>query len=192
MNEKVKIRGKLLKFRRQMSESERVARSKKIAARLENLKEFKEANHVLFYYSVTGEADTRELIEKYIGLKQLYLPVVLGKNQLAAVPVKKPLDLRLDYEGMPAPAVSDVNALHDKEIEIVIVPGVAFDKKGNRIGRGKGYYDRYLQKCHKVLRIGLAFEEQVLETLPKDPYDETVDFIITDTKMYRCRILKSN
>ncbi len=187
MSDKVKIRSKALKFRAQLSSEERALKNKRIIRQLEDLPVFQKASHVLFYYSVNGEVDTLELIDRNLDSKQLYLPVIQGKSHFQAVPIKKPMELKSNFFGVPEPT-DPPTGIHDAEIELVITPGVAFDKKGNRIGMGKGYYDRYFQSEGKSVKIALAYEEQVLDSIPKDPYDECVDLIVTDQNIYQCNL----
>jgi len=186
MSEKVKIRSKLLKIRKNLKKEVRAAKNEQIARRLEELDAFKKAHHILFYYSVNGEVDTLSLIEKYLDAKQLYLPVIRGRSHFQAVPIKKSLNLKKGFEGVPEPVDTEPSSTFDDQLELVITPGVAFDKKGNRIGMGKGYYDRYFEQNRKHLKIALAYEEQVLDYVPKEPYDECIDFIITDQNIYQC------
>jgi len=186
MDEKVKIRSKILKKRNNLSAEDRALKNRRIAERLESLEAFKKAHHVLFYYSVKGEADTQKLIEKHLDDKQLYLPVIRGKSHFQAVPVKTPLNLKTGYENVPEPVDEDPSSTYDDNIELIITPGVAFDKKGNRIGMGKGYYDRYFTQSQSSLKIALAYEEQVLDYVPKDLYDISVDLIVTDQNIYSC------
>ena len=70
-----------------------------------------------------------------------------------------------------------------KKIDMIVVPGVAFDREGGRIGFGQGFYDRFLRGAGPFC-VGLAFELQVLETLPLEKYDETLDAIITERQIY--------
>lgn len=186
MDEKVKIRSKCLKIRNNLSGEDCVSKSKQIAERLESLDVFIKAQHVLFYYTHNKEADTVGLIEDYIDSKQLYLPVVHGKSSFQAVPINSPLKLQKGFEGVPEPVDEEPSSVYDNRVECVITPGVAFDKKGNRLGTGKGYYDRYFQKNKGSVKIGLAYEEQVLDYVPKDAYDESVDIIVTDQDVYYC------
>ena len=188
MDEKVKIRHKLLKIRKNLTGKDRALKDKKIADRLESLDYFRKANHILFYHSYNGEVDTLELIEEYIDSKQLYLPVIRGKSHFQAVPIKRPLNLSSGFEGVPEPIDTVPSSIYDDHIELIIIPGVAFDKKGNRLGMGKGYYDRYLHPNHAPIKIALGYEEQVLEHLPKDIHDESVDIIATDQNIYECNL----
>lgn len=186
MDEKVKIRSKALKARSGLEASLRVYKNSQIAEKLESLECFKNAHHVLFYYSHNGEVDTLELIDKYIDSKQLYLPIIKGRSHFQAVPIKSPLDLKKGYEGVPEPTRLDPSSVYDDQVELVITPGVAFDRKGNRLGMGKGYYDRYFARSSKAVKIALAYEEQVLDCVPKDPYDVSINLIITDQNIYEC------
>ncbi|MFC1729813.1 5-formyltetrahydrofolate cyclo-ligase [candidate division KSB1 bacterium] len=186
MNEKVKIRSKCLKIRKNLTDEARTVKNKQITKRLESLNIFKKSQHILFYYSHNKEVDTIKLIDKYIDTKQLYLPVIKGKSRFQAIPIKRPLNLRTGFEGVPEPIDTDPSSVYDNQIELVITPGVAFDKKGNRLGMGKAYYDRYFQYGGKHIKIALAYEEQVLDYVPKDAYDESVDIIVTDQDIYYC------
>jgi 5-formyltetrahydrofolate cyclo-ligase len=186
MDSKDKIRAKALKFRDSLSAGDRAHWDSRIAANLESLGDFQNALHVLFYWSVNGEPDTHALIEKFIGEKELYLPVARGKSHMQAIPVRKPMRLKVGHEGIPEPVDQDPNSLFDHRLELIVVPGVAFDPKGNRLGMGKGYFDRYLASVPNAVRVALAYEGQVLDHIPKDPYDVPVDFIVTDQKIYRC------
>lgn len=71
--------------------------------------------------------------------------------------------------------------------EIIIVPGLGFTKTGKRLGRGKGFYDRYLEK-NSAIKIGIAFEDQVLEDLPVDAHDVMMDFVVTDQQIYKTKV----
>ena len=103
MDEKVKIRSKYLKVRNNLSSDVRALKNEVIIERLEDLNEFKKAHHILLYYSVNNEVDTLELIERYVDSKQLYLPIIRGKSHFQAVPIKRPLNLKKGYEGIPEP-----------------------------------------------------------------------------------------
>lgn len=184
MFSKEKIRSKLLKIRKNIPKELRAIKNKKIMMQLEDLDVFKNAHHILLYYSCNGEVDTIGLIEKYIDIKQLYLPVIKGKSHFQAIPIKRPLNLKKSFEGVPEPTGIEPNSVYDNQIELVITPGVAFDKHGNRIGMGQGYFDRYFEYNNKSKKIALAYEEQVLDSIPKYTYDVPVDAIVTDKNIY--------
>lgn len=138
---------------------------------------FKKAHTVLLYHSLPDEVDTRGFIKKWSGTKRIVLPVVKGDQ----------LELRLyageeclhrgrfgieePAEGIPA---------DEKEIELAIIPGVAFDRDGNRLGRGKGYYDRTLDRLGKAYRIGVCFGFQILGAVPSERDDRPMDEVWTE------------
>lgn len=186
MDSKNKIRTKALKFRETLLPYDRVRLDTRIATNLETLEDFRNARHILFYWSVKGEPDTHAMIEKYIDEKQLYLPMTRAKSHMQAIPIHNPLRLETGFNGIPEPMDQEPSSLFDRQVELVVVPGVAFDPKGNRLGRGKGYFDRYLVSFPHTVRVALAYEGQMLDHVPKDPYDVPVDFVVTDQKIYRC------
>jgi 5-formyltetrahydrofolate cyclo-ligase len=186
MDSKLKIRTKALKFRNSLSQSDRVLRDARIIANLESLECFQNTLHILFFWSVEGETDTHALIDKTIEEKKLYLPVTRGKSHMQAIPIHKPLRLKMGHEGIPEPMEQEPNSFFDHQVELVVVPGVAFDPKGNRLGMGKGYYDRYLASVPQVIRVALAYEEQVLDHVPKESYDVPMDWIVTDRRILQC------
>jgi 5-formyltetrahydrofolate cyclo-ligase len=73
-----------------------------------------------------------------------------------------------------------------ESIDLIIVPGVVFDRNGNRIGHGMGYYDRLLKKSHNIPRIGLAFEFQIVKKIEAEEHDERIDMIITEDRIINC------
>ena len=73
-----------------------------------------------------------------------------------------------------------------KNIGIVLVPGIVFDMEGHRIGYGLGYYDKFLKKVPKAVKIGLAFDFQIVGNIPKETHDVLVDFIVTDKEVVEC------
>ena len=86
--------------------------------------------------------------------------------------------------GIAEPIVEKSQLIDPAEVDIVICPIVAFDENKNRMGYGGGYYDRYLPQCKKALRIGIAFEAQRVDKVLTDRYDQTMDIIISEEKVY--------
>ena len=87
--------------------------------------------------------------------------------------------------GIPEPM--ELMKVSYKSIDAVIVPGVAFDKNGYRIGFGFGHYDKFLKKTPHAVKIGLAFEFQIVDSVPKEEHDVPVDFIITEKRVIDCK-----
>ncbi len=183
--DKKDLRTNNLQIRRSLPADEREQKSLEITRKLENLDLFKNADHILFYYTHGSEVDTVPLINKWAGKKQIYLPKLKGENQFIALPFHNFDALKKNHYGIPEPIEHEDDKGHEKKLDLIIIPGAAFDRKCNRLGMGKGFYDRYLSKLPNVKKIALAFEEQMLDKVPKDKYDKSVDLIITDKEMYK-------
>lgn len=120
--------------------------------------------------------DTHAFIQKWSREKRILLPVVVG-DDLELRLYTGPEDLAIGAYGIEEPTgarFTDYTA-----IDLIIVPGVAFDRNGNRLGRGKGYYDRLLPRIPSAYKIGICFPFQVVEEVPAEPFDIRMDEIIT-------------
>ena len=159
------------------------SQSAEILAALEAHPAFRVANTVLLYHSLNDEVDTlpdevhtHDFIRKWSTKKKILLPVVIG-NDLELRVYTSPADLAIGAYGIEEPT----GALFTDyaTIDLVIVPGVAFDRDGNRLGRGKGYYDRLLPRIPSAYKVGICFPFQIVEEVPAEPFDIRMDEIIT-------------
>ena len=176
---KIKIRSKILLRLSIQKEEERVRKSSQIKRKLLRTKEFIRAKTVMFYIPLQGEVDTREMIKKAIKLGKKIAVPVCRKNRTIMLPalLSSHAKLKIGPYGVKEPAVQRCLSL--KELDLVIVPGLAFDKKGNRLGRGKGYYDRFLSLLPDHARsIGLAFDFQILPSVTTLAHDVGVHKIL--------------
>ena len=137
---KFEIRTKVKNIVNSLSEEEKRYVSNEIFSRVEQLPEFINAKYVLVYYSLDDEVNTHDFISKYQDKKNILLPVIKDDELV----LKKYQDLRLGKYNIMEPT-GDVFLDYDK-IDLAIIPGRAFDLNNNRLGRGKGYYDRFLNK----------------------------------------------
>lgn len=137
---------------------------------------FRQAKTVLLYHSLPDEVQTHEFIERISQDKRVILPVVAG-NELILRPYTGISGLKNGSFGIAEPTGEDFTDFDS--IEIAVVPGVGFDKHGNRLGRGKGYYDRLLPKLHSY-NIGICFSFQVVAEIPAEPFDHPMDEIWTE------------
>ena len=129
---------------------------------------------ILLYYSLPDEVDTHKLIDELAEEKQVLLPVVNGDD----------LKLRVYDNDMAEGSYHIMEPKGDEytdydDIDLVIVPGVAFDKKKNRLGRGKGYYDRLLPQI-KAKKIGVCFGFQIADDIPSEKHDMAMDAVVTE------------
>ncbi|MFA5085716.1 MAG: 5-formyltetrahydrofolate cyclo-ligase [Candidatus Omnitrophota bacterium] len=180
---KHKIRKEIKHKFKAYSPLEKSEKSAIIRDKLFNEEEFKRARVVMFYVSLHDEVDTLIMIDEALKAgKRIAVPVILKEEKrLIAGEIHNRLeDLESQHFGIYQPRQDRVEEVPLDDIDLVVVPGVAFDKKNIRLGRGHGYYDRFLAGLPKKTKtIGLAFDFQVLEYLPQDPHDVPVSRIIT-------------
>ena len=172
--EKKELRAHIKALKKQHSKEQLMEQSEKILAKLEQHPDFIKAGRVMLYSALPDEVQTQAFLEKWHLKKQIILPTVVGDD---IIPVEFGKDTAF--------AVGDFNILEPKNepytggFDLIIVPGVAFDPKGNRLGRGRGYYDRFLCQHLNVKRIGICFDFQMVEAIPTEPFDIRMDEVIT-------------
>ncbi len=180
---KHKIRSHIREKLDSHSELEKTEKSGIIKNKLFNEEVFKKANVVMFYVSLKDEVNTSFMIDEAIEIgKRVCVPVIIKEEKrLIAGEIKNRMaDLKQQHFGIYQPIKGRVNEVPLEDIDLIVVPGIAFDKKNFRLGRGHGYYDRFLSALPNHTRtIGLAFDFQVLEDLPKDSHDIPVWKTIT-------------
>ena len=174
---KSEIRSKILLILKTQKEEDRKQKSKAVKDKLLKYKAFKRAKIVMFYLSFDGEVETKEMIKEARKLGKIVAVPVCSRNRII-----KPCLLREKARlvrglyGINEPAIKEFIA--SEALDLVVVPGVAFDRNGNRLGRGKGYYDKFLRNLPKrSTSLGLAFDFQVLPTLPTSKTDVSVERI---------------
>lgn len=173
---KQQIRSKILYKLKTQKEETRDRKSKVIKQKLFRTKVFKKAKIVMFYLSHRGEVDTREMIRRAIEKGKIVAVPVCDRKTEAIIPCIMGLNTRLKkgLYGVLEPCKRSHLSL--KKIDLVIVPGIAFDKEGNRLGRGRGCYDRFLKLLpEKTTRFALAFDFQILPSLPVQLHDLSVN-----------------
>lgn len=177
------IRKKILEERDELSEKEIAEKSNLIKKRLFALPEFKKAKTVMFFVSFGKEVFTHDMIKESLKKKRVCVPVVKD-DTLIATEIKdfKELNTKNRYGILEPSKISDIDI---SEIDLVIVPGVAFDCAGYRVGYGKGYYDKFLNNFEKE-KIALAFELQIQKELPCEDHDIVVDKVITEKRAIKC------
>lgn len=156
------------------------------------LKEFpiQEDSRWLVYVSVRNEVSTAGILEEVLStMGQVVVPYCLSNNELGLFMLSDMQQLETGAFGIKEPIASlrEQRAVSPEALDTVIMPGVAFDRRGNRIGYGKGYFDRLLEKLNGDCRkIGLAFDCQVFAEVPTETHDVPVDHLITETQSIQC------
>ncbi len=172
--EKKELRAQIKALKKQHSKEQLLEQSKMIMAKLEQHPDFIKAERVMLYSALPDEVQTQVFLEKWHLKKTIILPTVVGDD---IIPVEYGKDTEF--------ATGDFNILEPQNepytggFDLIVVPGVAFDAKGNRLGRGKGYYDRFLCQHLEVKRIGICFDFQFVDEVPSEPFDIRMDEVIT-------------
>jgi 5-formyltetrahydrofolate cyclo-ligase len=183
---KAELRTRRRALRRVMPHEARLARSEAIRERVVALPEWQEARTVLAFVSMRSEVQTGGLVDaaRAVG-KRIAAPRM--------TPAFDDLELRewraeehLEESGnmflQPGPSAPRV---HDAEVDLVLVPALAIDERGHRVGYGKGFYDRLLPRLTRAFRVGLLFEHERVAEVPDRPGDEPVDLVVTDASVHR-------
>lgn len=177
MKTKLELRRYIAKVKKQTPLAERKALSGRIMAALEQNDAFVRAGTVLMYYSLPDEVYTHSFVEKWSKEKHILLPVVKGGGALEIREYTGKADLREGAFHIWEPS----GALFTDygKIETAVIPGIAFDGEGHRLGRGGGYYDRLLPALGHAWKLGLCFPFQLLEEVPHEAYDSVMDEVVT-------------
>jgi len=184
---KNEIRKKLLKQRRRLSPSKKKKHEIQMLSFLQTWEIFNEACIIHIFLPILDEPETRKIIEfSWKSGKQIVVPCVLpNKPELFHSRLNSFEDLRPGALGVLEPSPEQRIAFTPDRFDLVIVPGVAFDRLGGRLGYGKGYYDRFLDQT-LAFRLALAFDFQLLQSVPTETHDVPMDGILTESGIYFC------
>lgn len=179
MSVKAEIRKKLKAKRKAVTEKDK--KDKIISDNLLAFEPYKNADTVLFYSALDDEINIDRCIENALeNGKRVALPVCTDKNgNMKFYLINSLFDIKTGYFGVREPDVSICKEIDDLSSSICIVPAIAYDKKGFRLGYGKGYYDRFLEN-YTSLSVGLCYNELIEDKLPNGDYDIPVDYIICE------------
>lgn len=151
------------------------------------LDEFKHAQAVMIYLSLPREIDTSAaILEAFQAGKKVLVPKMIWEDRKLIPVVIETLNCEMEIGrfGLRNPTTNQTFPV--SRIELVVIPGLSFDESGNRIGRGAGFYDRFLANNQfSGFRCGLAFEDQLLKTIPVSDHDMCVDLLVTESRIRR-------
>ena len=153
--------------------------SEKVTAKTEQCAWFSEARKIACFYSLDDEVNTHAFIEKWAEAKDIYLPIILDDCRMELRRFTPAGEISFNRYNIAEP--SDGSCCRSEEIDLFLIPGVAFDRSLHRLGRGKGYYDRLLQSA-STKKIGLCFDFQLFDTVPSDVHDIAMDAILTPSE----------
>ena len=177
--QKKEIRKHISALIKQVSFEYKVELSEVILDKIENMDLFKNSEVILLYYALPDEVQTEAFINKWCGKKRIVLPVVDGDNLI--LKEYRPDMISVGYQSIMEPTNDDL--ISPCDIELAIIPGVAFDASKNRLGRGKGFYDRLLPDMNCSV-IGLGYGLQIVESIPVESFDRSLDLVVTEKRIF--------
>ena len=187
---KNEIRQDIIKKRGELGGLEKNEKSLAISKRLFGMDEFKKSKTVFCFLSTLFEVQTEKIIRESLRLgKHVLVPLLdpeEGNLQASRIP-SMDIDFMIGKYGIKQPTLKSRDIVACSNIDFVVVPGLAFDNIGNRIGYGAGFYDKFFKKISSgVTRVAVSYDFQLLNLVPHSDLDEPVHFLITETKVLRC------
>ncbi len=185
------IRSEILRKRNALTREEILSKSLLIDESLRRCPDYRDAETVMFYVSRGSEVHTGRMISR--ALREGHRVVVpltrVEEKNLRAMLIQDPEeDLAPGFRGIPEPIPGRRQEVAPEELDLIVVPGVAFDPAGNRLGMGQAYYDAFLKKVRSdAAKIALAFECQVIDNIPTAHHDVAMDAVITEDRIIDCR-----
>lgn len=177
------IRERMHKQRNSLSFEEVREKSKKIKDTLFSLSYIKESNKIMTYVSFKNEVSTIDIINELLKMgKEIIVPICDTKDYtLIPSRILSMDELSVSYFGIMEPKEPFIRPVDPKDIDVILVPGLAFDRNRNRLGHGKGFYDRFLRGVKDdAIKIALAYDFQILDSIPAEDWDIPMDLIITN------------
>lgn len=182
------LRREVLRARDQLTPQNRAELSRAIQQNLWQLDTFHAAQTVFCYVAYRSEVETLPILNQCLVLgKQVAVPLTIPGEKLQAYLIKDTVfDLRPGYCQIPEPDPDRLTRLAPNLIDVVLLPGSVFDRQGGRLGYGGGYYDKFLGNlAPQAVRIGLAFELQVVGQVPLFSHDQLLDYLVTEQGVVR-------
>lgn len=172
------IRKTFLKKRLELPKEKVMDYSAKIIENIRKLNDYKNSHVIMLYYPIKNEPDLLPLLDDK---KQFLFPKIINM-EILPIELKSKEDLTEGFKGIKEPKSNNV---FDGSIDIVFVPGIAFDRDLFRIGYGSGFYDRFLSKASYKLAIGVCYDFQIVDKFNHDFFDKNVDILITQNKTFK-------
>lgn len=189
---KKEIRREVLRKRDSLSLGERIELSSLIGKNLQGLEEFKQSRVIHFFLTTKSEVITEGAIRKALSMgKKVVVPVVDSRHKRLSLSMIKDYDRELTpaSHGIREPRPEFLRPISLHDIDLMVLPGVAFDIKGHRLGYGAGYYDRLLEDEEKrPYLVALAFEIQIIDNIPARNHDIRVDKIVTERRVIEAAV----
>ncbi len=183
------LRKSMLELRNKQSQELIIQKSERILANLMNLEEYNSSKVILVYSGKATEVQTEKLIRHALKDKRVILPITNVEKRILEISEIKNYDLELECAvfNILEPKREYYRPINIDIIDLVVVPGVCFDYRGNRLGYGYGYYDKLLTIVNRPIPfVGLAFEFQLVENIPNSYHDVPVHIVVTEKRVIKC------
>jgi 5-formyltetrahydrofolate cyclo-ligase len=188
---KMRLRRHVAELVAAVSIEQRAVWNRVIQARLLSDAIYRRSRVIHCYVALPDEVATEHVVRTALSDgKRLVVPVVATKErELSHIEITDyDRELAAGYRGILEPRGGEGHAVDASEVDLFIVPGVVFDRRGHRLGRGLGYYDRCLSRVKGLAVVcAMAYELQVLEDVPAEPHDVPVDYIVTEQRVIECK-----
>ena len=187
------LRAHMRETRAHLGAAQRIAAAEGVVRALEQLPEFMVDRNVAGYWAVGGELPLHIAVARLRARGQNYCVPVLAGRELRFAPLAPRAELRTNRFGIPEPACAEADLLAPAQLDLVLVPLTAFDRRGGRLGMGGGYYDRTFAFLHgaprpaQPLLVGIGYSFQEIAGLDARAHDVTMDFIATERELVDCR-----
>lgn len=178
------------KKRSKISSKKNLSKSESISEKLYNLKLYKQSNFIFSFISFKDEVHTHDIIKKSLEIgKRIGVPITIPNTRIMKVSELMDFDkeLNLGFYNILAPKEEYERIISPEIIDLVLVPGLAFDRRGYRVGYGGGYYDTFFSNMKRsTIKIGICFDMQLIAKAPVGYYDIPVDYILTENEFIKC------
>jgi 5-formyltetrahydrofolate cyclo-ligase len=181
------LRAAALAQRGLLSRAESLSRSRSIQAQALQFPPYLIHRSVAIYSPIQNEVETAEIRDHALATgKHVFYPRYAAENALELVEIGSITELNIGRFGILEPTGDSRLSRQNQEELVVFVPGVAFDLRGNRLGRGKGWYDRLIEKLGQATFVALAYDFQIVDEVPAEEWDQRVHYLITERRIVDC------
>ena len=177
---KDELRQALLSYRRSLTTEQVAASSAQVVQHILACDAFRKAKHIMGYLAFGRELNIDAVLQQALDQgKQVYVPQIISPTEMRPVRLKDLEQLVLDRYGIRSVA-PPVQELEPQQLDLILIPGLAFSRTGQRMGMGAGYYDRFLPRAQQSQWLGIAYEQMLQDSLPQDAYDVPVPQLVTE------------
>lgn len=186
--EKQRLRREMREKRRSLTAAQVASRSAQIAGQFCCWPLYQDSGTVMFYLSMPDEVQTEFMIQDALRRKKRVCVPLLGEKygEMTAATITNLDDLVIGKLGLKMPNPGKTGIVSPVDIDVVVVPAVAFDREGNRLGMGAGYYDRFLAQAQGCLSLGVTWTCQLVDRIPSEEYDIRMQWLLTEEGFWSC------